>query len=199
MCNRYHLRVSPQKISHDFGVTHTLFEPANPAGYFPGSTVPIIRRAEGGRELAETTWGIQLGRHRVTNSRDDKPRIWSRYLERGRVIMPLSRAVEWKYPLDMFGQPHGKPTPWVLYPADEGVAAVAAIADPSGNVSMMTTRATGIAAEVHNKSPDDPRMIVFLTEPQEVERWLDRDAGPDDVHDLLLLPSDGWLAGEPMG
>lgn len=63
---------------------------------------------------------------------------------------------------------------------------------------MMTTRATGIAADVHKKNPDDPRMIVFLTEAADVEWWLAPDAGQDDVADLMKLPPDGWLAGRAM-
>ena len=39
-------------------------------------------------------------------------------------------------------------------------------------------------------------MIVYLTEPADVERWLDPDAGLDDVVKLLRPPPDGWLAGE---
>lgn len=199
MCNRYQVRASAKQIRQAFGVTSELFEPANPAEYFPGSTVPIIRAADGGRELAGVEWGIPLGKHRVTNSRDDKiDRTWGRFMSR-RVVFPLSRAVEWRYPLDMFGQPTGKPKPWVLYPADESIAAIAGIAaaDDAG-VSMMTCRATGIAAEVHNKKPDDPRMVVFLTEPNDIERWLDPDADADNVADLLKPPPDGWLAGEPL-
>ncbi len=199
MCNRYQLRASIKSIRQAFGVTQELFEPSLPAEYFPGSTVPVVRPADGGRELAGVEWGISLGKHRVTNSRDDRiDRTWGRYMSR-RVVLPLGRAVEWKYPLDLFGQPRGKPQSWVLYPADESIAAIAGIADPDrSGVSMMTCRATGLAAEVHNKKPDDPRMIVFLTEPHDVARWLDPDAGPDDVVALLKPPPDGWLAGEPL-
>ena len=198
MCNRYQVRASAADIRHAFGTTRESFQPPNPAEFFPGSTVPTIKATDDGRELVGATWGIQLGKHRVTNSRDDKPRMWGRFLKRDRCILPLSRAVEWRYPLDMFGQPGGKPAPWVLYPADDSVAAVAAIRDGSGAVSMMTTRATGIAAEVHNKTPDDPRMVVFLTEPAGVERWLDPEADPDEVAELLKPPPDGWLAAEPL-
>jgi putative SOS response-associated peptidase YedK len=199
MCNRYQLRASAQQIRTTFGLTSERFEIATPAEYFPGSIVPVIRAANGGRELAGVEWGIPLGKHRVTNSRDDKvDRTWGRFMSR-RVVFPLSRAVEWRYPLDMFGQPTGKPKPWVLFPADESVAAIAGIAaaDDAG-VSMMTCTAAGIAADVHNKKPDDPRMVVFLTEPDEVARWLDPDLGAGDVVDLLKPPPDGWLAGEAL-
>ena len=198
MCNRYQVRVSARQIRGAFGVTREPFQP-EPGEYFPGSTVPIIRAVDGGRELAGVEWGIPLGKHRVTNSRDDKlDRTWGRFLSR-RVVFPLSRAVEWRYPLDLFGRAGGKPRPWVLYPADESIAAVAGIAaaDDAG-VSMMTCRAEGIAAEVHNKKPDDPRMVVFLTDPADVSRWLDPDAGGDDVMDLFKPPPAGWLAGEPL-
>jgi len=167
-------------------------------GFFPGKTVPVVRQGGDGRELAGAEWGIRLGKHQVTNSRDDKiEQTWRRFLDR-RVVFPLNRAVEWHYDLDMFGQPTGKPKPWVLFPADESIAAIAGIASGGyKGVSMMTCSATGIAAEVHNKHPDDPRMIVFLTEPEDVERWLDPDAGESDVVDLLRPPPDGWLAAEP--
>ncbi len=198
MCNRYQLTATPAAVRDAFSANPT--QPRLDFGreFYPGSAVPIIRTADAGRELAGAEWGISLGKHRVTNSRDDKLNIWGRFMGSGRVVMPLSRAVEWRYPIDLLGQSHGKPAPWLLFPADESIAAIAAIQDRDGGVSMMTTRATGIAAEVHNKKPDDPRMVVFLTEPQDVQRWLDPAAGRDDVVDLLRPPPAGWLAGEPL-
>jgi putative SOS response-associated peptidase YedK len=197
MCNRYQLRASIDDIRHSFGVTRETYQPTLPGEFFPGSTIPIIKAAGDGRELAEADWGIQLGKYRVTNSRDDKLQTWGRFMSR-RVIIPLNRAVEYRYPIDLLGQPNGKPTPWVLYPADESIAAIAGISDQDGAVSMMTTKATGLAAEVHNKKPADPRIVVFLTEPKDVKRWLDPEAGRDDVVDLLRPPPDGRLAGEPL-
>ena len=162
MCNRYQLRSSIKSIRQAFGVTQELFEPSLPAEYFPGSTVPVIRSAKGGRELVKAEWGIMLGKHRVTNSRDDKiGRTWGRYMSR-RVVLPLSRAVEWKYPLDLFGQPRGKPQPWVLYPADEGVAAIAAIADLSGGGHQHddhpSYRHCGRGSQQEPRRPEDDRL-----------------------------------------
>ena len=48
MCNRYQLRASVQQLRQDFGVTRERFESVPPAEFFSGSTVPIIRAAEGG-------------------------------------------------------------------------------------------------------------------------------------------------------
>jgi putative SOS response-associated peptidase YedK len=200
MCSRYHLRARPGDLKQAFDVHRFAFEQFKDIEYFPGSTVPILRAAaDGQREIIGLDWGIRLGRHRVTNSRDDKiERTWKRFMHR-RVVFPLSRAVEWRYPLDMFGQPTGKPRPWVLYPADESVAAVAGIAAPDDQgVSMMTCQATGLAAEVHNKNPDDPRMVVFLTEQADITRWLDHDVTPADAATLLKPPPEGWLAAEAL-
>jgi len=197
MCNRYQLQATSDGISRAFSLKDLAPDAPLRGEFFPGKTVPVARQGGDGRELAGAEWGIRLGKHQVTNSRDDKiESTWGRFLDR-RVVFPLSRAVEWHYDLDMYGEPTGKPKPWVLYPADESIAAIAGIAG-GGGVSMMTCRATGIAAEVHNKHPADPRMIVFLTEPEEVERWLDPDAGEDDVVDLLKSPQDGWLAAEAL-
>lgn len=198
MCNRYQLRTSASEVAHLFGVTREAVEDLIPSEYFPDSSVPIVKTADDTRELAPATWGIRLGKHRVTNSRDDKVgSTWRRFMHR-RVVFPMSMAVEWRYPLDLYGQPTGKPAPWSLYPADESVAAVAGIACGGGDVSMMTCRAAGIAAEVHNKIPDDPRMVVFLAETADVDRWLDPDVDADDAMKLLRPAPDGWLAAEPL-
>ena len=61
---------------------------------------------------------------------------------------------------------------------------------------MMTCRAEGIAAEVHNKNPEDPRMVVFLTEPNDVNAWLDPGRSFEEVKSLLRAAPAGWLAAE---
>lgn len=219
MCNRYSLNVKAEQLRLAFAIDQDRRADAQGAGevirgeYFPSSAVPIIRHTDAGRELTTATWGITLGKHRVTNSRDDKAATtWKRFLvgtsggtSGGRVVFPVGRAVEWRYPLDLLGQPHGKPTPWELFPADESIAAVAAIAagggddETIGGVSMMTCRAEGITAEVHNKKPDDPRMVVFLPDASAVSAWLDPAATLDDVRDLLKPAPAGWLAGQALG
>ncbi|MEM8875644.1 MAG: SOS response-associated peptidase family protein [Planctomycetota bacterium] len=190
MCNHFALKHRSDAVVASLRIK--VIENPPPRGeFFPKSPVAIARDTDAGRELTGATWGIPLGNHQVVNFRDDKLHVWKRFMRR-RVVLPLSYAVEWKYPIDMFGQPNGMPSRWKLFPADEGVGLVAGISDPAGHVSMMTCRAEGVAAEVHNKKPEDPRMVVFLTEPEDVDRWLDRDAGADDVLDLLKPPPEGW-------
>lgn len=201
MCANYQLKSSAEKLMEKLGPGILTFTPDGDiigGNYFPKSTVPIVHADAGERTLAEAQWGIDLGRFHVTNSRDDKVgRTWKRYMGR-RVVFPMNRAIEWKYPL-VDGKAKGKPKQWALYPADESLAVVAGIASKDyAGVSMMTCRANGIAAEVHNKKPDDPRMVVFLTESNDVDAWLDPDRDYEDVADLLKPPPAGWLAGEPL-
>lgn len=197
MCNRYAIQHDPEAVQAAFGLAKPPALPTLRGEYFPGSAVPVVKPEDAGRAAAMATWGIELGRHRVTNSRSEKRGTWTRFMGR-RVVFPMTWAVEWKYPLDLLGQPHGKPAPWKLFPADGSVAAVAGIADAGGAVSMMTCRAEGIAAEVHNKKPDDPRTVVFLTERADLDRWLDDGMGPEDVRDLLKPPPAGWLDASPL-
>ena len=197
MCNRYQLRSSLRKIRQAFGVTTELFEPAIPAEYFPGSVVPVIRGAQQERELLGIPWGIQLGRHRVTNSRDDKiDSVWKRFMS-SRVVFPVDRAIEWHYGLDLFGQPSGKPKPWSIERADGEPAAIAGIASDQG-VSMLTCPADDLYRDVHNKSPEDPRMVVYLVEAEDVNRWLDRELSLDEIRPLIRPAPAGWLVGSPL-
>lgn len=64
---------------------------------------------------------------------------------------------------------------------------------------MMTCRAEGVAAEVHNNKPDDPRMVVFLPDAEAVSAWLNPEAKFDDVRNLLNHPPAGWLTGRVLG
>ncbi len=192
MCIRYQLRGSVRRVREVFGVSRGLFEPTLPAEYFPTQKVPVVRAGERGRELVGMTWGIELGRRRVTNSREDKlSSTWRRFVGR-RVVFPVSRAVEWHYELDLLGEATGKPRPWAIERADGELSAVAGIASVEA-VSMVTCPGAGLYRDVHNKDPQDPRMVSYLVEPDDVARWLDPTLPFEAVRSLIKPPPAGWL------
>lgn len=119
-------------------------------------------------ELAAADWGISLGKFEVSNSRAEKTEgTWKKFMP-NRVVFPLSRAVEWKYPLDEKKKPHGKPTPWVLFSADESIAAIAGSGRcsnyeaspaspsrqklPTARMSACLVRSTGYLAQLNHSS-----------------------------------------------
>ncbi len=198
MCNRFRILSTRERLTDALEVVLDRLDVPLPGEFFPGSRVPIVRHGESGRELISATWGIHLGRHRVTNSRDDKiASVWGRYM-RHRVIFPVDQAVEWHYDLDLLGQPTGKPRPWVIGRSDHAVAAVAGIAD-GDCVSMMTCPANAVYGQVHNKDPDDPRMLAYLTTPQEIAAWLNNTLAPPQYLPLLRPAPDTWLTTAPLG
>lgn len=207
MCAHYQLKTDRQKLLEAFGIHRDLFLPSGDvinSEYFPGRQVPMIRQGpdQFSRDLVPAVWGIDIGKPRLTfNSRDDRANtVWQRFLER-RVVIPLSMAIEPHYRStpSLFGPPvaaDAPPEEWALFPIDGSLAAVAGIAGPDmACVSMFTTLGTGKYAEVHNKNPNDPRMLAFLAEPEDVDAWLDVDRTFKDVRQLLRPAPDGWLAG----
>ena len=197
VCNRFRILKTNRILAEAFDIVRDLLNVPLPGEFFPGSRVPIIRQGEEGRKLTDATWGIQLGAHRVTNSRDDKiDRIWHRFMG-NRVVFPIDQAVEWHYDLDLLGQPVGKPRPWVIERAGGGIAAIAGIAD-GDRVSMMTCPATGVYAQVHNKNPDEPRMLVYLSTAQDISDWLDDKLSPAQFKQMLLPAPDPALAAHPL-
>ncbi len=197
VCNRFRILKTNQLLVEAFDIARDLLNVPLPGEFFPGSRVPIVRQGQDGRELIDATWGIQLGKHRVTNSRDDKiDTVWRRFMG-NRVVFPIDQAVEWHYDLDLLGQPVGKPRPWVIERVDGGIAAVAGIAD-GDCVSMMTCPADGVYAQVHNKSPDDPRMLVYLPAAQDISDWLDDNLPPRQLKQMLHPAPDPALVARPL-
>ena len=50
---------------------------------------------------------------------------------------------------------------------------------------MMTCRANSTWAAIHNANPDDPRMVCFLLDQNEINAWLDPEQPYTEVHHLL--------------
>ena len=63
---------------------------------------------------------------------------------------------------------------------------------------MMMCRSIDRAAEAHHHLLDDFRMVVFLTELDDVVGSIDFDAGSGGVSDLLRPLPRGWLIGGPL-
>lgn len=204
MCNRYRLKSKPDELVDLFTLAAVRTPPELDGEFFPGKPVPVIRLHEDGRYLEQMTWGFPpfKGKRVINNTRSEKAgtsRYWRRHLDR-RCVFPLSEAVEWKHMVDtstgeLLKVPHG------IRFRDDRVAAVAGIymTDDEGNrCSMMTCRANEYWATIHNAKPDDPRMVCFLLNDQDIEQWLDPANSYDDVHGLLKPIASDSLIAEPL-
>lgn len=85
MCNLYSLVTSQAEIREAFDGAHDHAGNLPPlTGIFPNQMAPIVRVAEGTRELAMMRWGTpgpkQFGEHPVTNVRNGRSPHWRPWL-----------------------------------------------------------------------------------------------------------------------
>lgn len=91
-----------EAIRRLFGISHNRATSVEPLpAIFPGHVAPIVREADGARELVTMAWGfvlLQPGRapKRVTNTRDDKVQgsFWRQSFEERRCLVPASSFAE---------------------------------------------------------------------------------------------------------
>ncbi len=191
MCNLYSMTTSLDAMRRLFGVERApaTNQPPLP-GVFPGHDAPVVRLADGARELATMSWGFVLPQkdrapRRVTNARDDKVRaspFWRGSFEERRCLVPASS----------FCEPKGaKPAVWHWF-ALEGDEARPPFAFAGlwrswrGELkgafveldvyAFLTTKPNPLVATVH---PD--RMPVIL-DPNDYETWLT--GAPDEAFAL---------------
>jgi putative SOS response-associated peptidase YedK len=103
MCNLYSLNKRRDMVARFFRISHNravMFEPSS--AIFPKHKAPVVRLANGERELVMMSWGftlLQKGRatRPVTNVRDDKiltSPFWKSSFEERRCLVPASSFCE---------------------------------------------------------------------------------------------------------
>jgi putative SOS response-associated peptidase YedK len=186
MCNLYSLTKGQQAIRELFRVAHdrTGNLPSLPA-IFPDQFAPVVRNADGGRELTMMRWGIagpkQFGEKPVTNVRNVKRPHWRPWLKpEYRCLVPVTAFSE-------YADTKPKKTPvWFALEDERPLFAFAGIWRPWTGVrgtkaenpdraedehllySFLTTEANGVVGPVHPKA-----MPVLLTTDSEFTTWLE--------------------------
>ncbi|WP_296709025.1 SOS response-associated peptidase [Rhodoblastus sp.] len=186
MCNLYSMTKTQDAMRALFRVKRDLTGNLPPMpGIFPDYAAPIVRMAEGERELATARWGMPSpafalkGRTTdpgVTNVRNTSSPHWRRWLgPANRCIVPFTSFSEYET------GPDGKKVPvWFALGEDRPLAGFAGIwtnwtsvrKAKEGEVTcdifaFLTTEANAEVAPIHPKA-----MPVILTDENEVDVWL---------------------------
>ena len=181
MCGRYLITSTVEAIRHVFDV---LESPNLQVRYnvAPTQQVPVIRRAESGRELVQMRWGLvpswakdlSIGA-KMINARAEtvaeKPAFRSAFKQR-RCLLPADGFYEWKRADDGGKQPY-----WIRLDQDTPFAFAGlweVWSDPEGTrietCTIITTTANQSLEPIHHRMP-------VIVAPSDFETWL---AAPGD-------------------
>lgn len=189
MCNLYSISKGQVAIRAWFGVQHDRIGNLPPLpGVFPDYAAPIVRLAEGERELKMARWGMpspvfalkgRASDSGVTNIRNTGSPHWRRWLgPANRCVVPWTSFSEYETAED------GKKRPvWFALDESRPIAAFAGIWTnwtsvrkvKEGEVTtdvfgFLTTEPNAEVAPIHPKA-----MPVILTTSEEIETWLRAD------------------------
>jgi putative SOS response-associated peptidase YedK len=198
MCGRYYRSSDKQKIADSFrlhgDLSGVMLDQAN-YNIAPGTFQPVIRHDEdtGERELVLMRWGFiphyikelaSLKGFSTINARAESlltSPTWRGSIRSRRCIIPADGFYEWKKIDAKFKQP------FAFSMADGASFAFAGLWDAwrepgrgwLQSYSIVTTKANGLMAPVHNRMP-------VILKPGDYLRWMDSDANPDLPLDLLV-------------
>jgi putative SOS response-associated peptidase YedK len=190
MCGRFVQASPPERLALQFGAIDVTRSPHRPRFNVAPSTEVLAIIEAGGRRLGQLQWGFvpswskdPSSGPRPINARVEgatTSRLFSTPLRRQRCIVPVDGWYEWQ-------EERGAKRPWLLSPLDGVPSAVAAVwstwrGDASlpalSTVALLTTEATGAAAEVHDRMP--LRVPAGL-----VASWLDTGVPTEGLPGLL--------------
>jgi putative SOS response-associated peptidase YedK len=175
MCGRYALTSPPAVIAERFGLAWAAaVEPHY--NIAPGQTIPAVREAGQGRELALLKWGLipwwardaHIGA-KLINARVEslagKPAFRDAYRHR-RCLVPADAFYEWK-------QVDGRKQPYCIRMRDQALFAMAGLWErwkgPDGQVvescTIVTVDANALVAELHDRMP-------LILAPGDYDAWL---------------------------
>lgn len=182
MCNLYSITKNQDAIRHLFRVARDMTGNLPPLpSVFPDGLAPVVRSADGERELTMMRWGMpgppQFGGAPVTNIRNTKSPHWRRWLKpENRCLVPVSSFCE-------YADTKPKKTPtWFALDDDRPLTAFAGIwttwtgtrgtkANPIAGQHLLygflTTDPNDVVAPIHPKA-----MPVILTTDEERDSWM---------------------------
>ncbi len=182
MCNLYSITRSQDAMRQLFALERDLTGNLPPLpGVFPDYPAPIVRMADGARELTTMRWGMpgppQFGGAPITNIRNTASPHWRRWLgPASRCLVPVTSFCE-------YADTKPKKTPtWFALDDSRPLFAFAGIWTPWRGTrgtkanpvegehllyGFLTTEANGVVGPVHPKA-----MPVLLTTAEEFDVWL---------------------------
>lgn len=205
MCGRYSLtNPDPTRMAARFDVLESPKEADEPRyNIAPTDPVPAVRRRDdGARELGRLRWGLVPGRwaerkgsRPLINARVESVATQSAFAEsfrERRCLMPADGFYEW------LEDERGKRPVWISRADGElfAFAGMWAAMPPKGGGKPLHSCALVTCPPNELIRPIHDRMPVIL-DPAVEAAWLDPDAEPDDLLDLLVpLPADALVARE---
>jgi len=183
MCGRV-IRTSPVEALREYFDLDTVpAELSTRYNLAPRQAIPVIR-APGQLELLR--WGLDMPdpRHAGINARVEslsRP-IYREKLRHKRCLVVVDGFYEWR-------KLGGKKQPYLITRGDHAPLALAGIYDSSDGCAILTTRAEGVVAALHDRMP------VVLTRDQ-LGGWLDASRG--DVTPLLAAANANGLVAYPV-
>jgi putative SOS response-associated peptidase YedK len=189
MCGRFTSLLSPELLA----VVYEVLAPADLTPRYniaPSQPVLVVRQnISGQRELASVNWGLIPSwskdpsiAHSLINARGEtvaeKPTFRAAF-KHHRCIIPVNGFYEW----ERVGEAK---QPWYIKGFDDQPLSIAGLWEhwqsPDGSVletcAIITTTANELMAPIHERMP-------VLLPPDSIADWLDLNAGPDEVKDLL--------------
>lgn len=210
MCGRYVQASSPELLAERFGVDEVRVEGHEPHyNVAPRAEVPAVRRREDRKILSSLRWGLvpswakdpKMGDRQINaraESVADKPAYRTAFARR-RCLIPADGFYEWqkqpgktrKQPMFVYlreGLPMAFAGLWEIWkdPKAEG--------EDEGwlrSCAIVTTDANDLLAPIHDRMP------VILPE-SAWDTWLDPDAEPGVLHELLVPAPDDLVAVYPV-
>ncbi|MGH9013933.1 MAG: SOS response-associated peptidase [Acidimicrobiia bacterium] len=210
MCGRYVQASSPELLAERFGVDEVRVEDHEPHyNVAPRAEVPAVRRRQDRKILSRLRWGLvpswakdpKMGDRQINaraESVADKPAYRTAFARR-RCLIPADGFYEWQKPpgktrkQPMFvhlrsGEPMAFAGLWEIWkdPKAEG--------EDEGwlrSCAIVTTDANDLLAPIHDRMP------VILPE-SAWATWLDPDAEPAVLHELLVPAPDDLVAVYPV-
>jgi len=200
MCGRYTLAAGPDELVEAFDVPPPTFDLEPRYNIAPSQAVPVVAEDRHGRRMGLLTWGLVPGwadepGPGVINARSEsvarKPSFREAF-ERRRCLVPADGFYEWK-------KEGGAKVPYWIRPRAGGVMSFAGIwerwsrpgAEPRHTFAILTTDASADVAPIHDRMP-------VVIEPEDRNRWLDRNARADEIAGLLHPARDGSLVSHPV-
>ena len=171
----------------------------------PTQDAAVVRRERsGGNRLGELRWGLipawaddpAIG-NRMINARAESALEKTAFREafaRRRCVVPADGFYEWR-------AHRGRKLPYLVRPADGGVLPLAGLWErwraPDGETIDSFTILTRDAVSDELARLHD-RMPVVLPSREVWSRWLDREAEPEDLREMILGVSPGELTIQPV-